>query len=481
MKTTSRNKILLALAVAGQVAAATAAPASPDSHANETPEQRDARMQWWREARFGMFVHWGLYSGLAGTWQGAKVADRGGMEWIQRLVGVDTYTYAAAAIPKFVPKPGFAAEWARTARQAGCKYVVFTTKHHDGFALHDSKVTNYDAGDIVGRDLVREIVDALRAEGLRVGFYHSVIDWHHPQYDFSRARGLPYPKDAPRLAVTPRDHSKYVDFLHAQVRELATGYGPVDLFWWDYSKSGAEGGFWRADDLIALVREANPAVLNNDRLYGIPDIEKHDAVSRLLDFDPSRGDFTTPEQTVPSRGVPGVDWEQCMTMNTSWGFSEHDHAWKTSRQLVRTLIDITSKGGNFLLNIGPTGDGSVPPESVGSMAAIGRWMDVNAESIHGTTASPFPELPWGRCTKKVSADGATLYLHVFDWPADGKLVVPGLKNPVVSATLLAGGAGITAASGDQGVTLTLPAAAPDADATVIKLVVTGKLAEDPNP
>jgi alpha-L-fucosidase len=195
----------------------------------ELDAERDARMQWWREARFGMFVHWGLYSGLAGTWKGKKVADQGGMEWIQQRVGTDTYTYAAEAIPRFTPKPGFAVEWAQMAKRAGCRYVVFTTKHHDGFALHDSKVTNYDAGDIVGRDLVGEIVKALRDEGLKVGFYHSVIDWHHPQYDFKKAGTLPYPKAGPRLASTARDHDKYVDFLHAQVRELMTGYGPVDV------------------------------------------------------------------------------------------------------------------------------------------------------------------------------------------------------------------------------------------------------------
>jgi alpha-L-fucosidase len=429
----------------------------------ESPQQRDARMAWWREARFGMFVHWGLYSGLAGTWQGTKVGDRGGMEWIQQRVGVDTYTYAAEAIPKFKPKPGFAAEWARTASQAGCKYVVFTTKHHDGFALHDSQVTNYDAGDIVGRDLVREIVDALRAEGLRVGFYHSVIDWHHPQYDFTRAKGLPYPKNAPAVAVTPRDHARYVDFLHAQVRELVTGYGPIDVLWWDYSKPGAEGGFWRADELVAMVREANPAVITNNRLYRIPHIEKDDAVGRLLSFNPEHGDFTTPEQTVPSRGVPGVDWEQCMTMNTTWGYSEHDQAWKSAETLIRHLVDIASKGGNYLLNIGPTGDGSVPPESVASMAAIGRWMDTNAEAIHGTTASPFESLPFdGRCTAK----GNTLYLHLFERPESGSIAIP---TRATSATLLAGAAKLPATRDGDSLVIRLPATLPDPIATVVRV------------
>ena len=172
--------------------AALAAPlAAAPEHSPETAATRDARMAWWREARLGMFVHWGLYSGLAGDWNGKMVGNTGGLEWIQQRVGADTHAYAAQAFPKFVPKPGFATAWAKLAKQAGCQYVVFTTKHHEGFALHDSKLTDYDAGDLLDRDLVREITDALRAEGLRVGFYHSLIDWHHPQYDFRKAKGLP--------------------------------------------------------------------------------------------------------------------------------------------------------------------------------------------------------------------------------------------------------------------------------------------------
>lgn len=450
---------LTALALALAMPATLASPAARA----ESPAERDARMQWWREARFGMFVHWGLYSGLAGTWQGNKVGDRGGMEWIQNHVGADTYTYAAEAVPKFRPKPGFAAEWARTAKLAGCRYVVVTTKHHEGFALHDSKVTDFDAADITGRDLVREIVDALRAEGLRVGFYHSVIDWHHPQYDFTRAKGLPYPKNGARLATAPRDHAKYLAFLHTQAHELANNYGPVDVFWWDYSKPDAEGPFWRADELVALVRKANPAVLVNNRLYRIPHIEQDDSVDRLLGFDPRHGDFTTPEQTVPSRGVPGVDWEQCMTMNTSWGFSEHDHAWKGAEQLVRTLVDIASKGGNFLLNVGPTADGSVPPESAERMAAIGRWLATNGEAVYATTASPFASLPFdGRCTAK----GNTLYLHLFARPETGTITLP---TKAATATLLAGNQPLATRRDGDALVITLPATLPDPAATVIRL------------
>jgi len=429
----------------------------------ESTVERDARMEWWREARFGMFVHWGLYSGLAGTWKGKKVSDRGGMEWIQQRVGTDTYSYAAEAIPKFQPKEGFAQEWARMAKRAGCRYVVFTTKHHDGFALHDSAVTNYDAGDVVGRDLVAEIVEALRAEGLRVGFYHSVIDWHHPQYDFKKVAALPYPKQAPRVAVTPREHSKYVDFLHAQVRELMTGYGPVDVIWWDYSKAGADGEVWRSEELMKAVRSENPEVIMNNRLFAIPKIEKHDAVGRLLSFETAHGDFTTPEQTVPSRGVPGVDWEQCMTMNTTWGFSEHDQAWKPNKQLIRHLIDIASKGGNFLLNVGPTGDGSIPAESVEGLTAMGDWLQANGEAIYATTANPLKELPFdGRCTVK----GDVLYLHLYSRPKEG---VVRIEHSGTKATLLDGGVLLKTVRDGGKLVIELPAALPDPIATVIRV------------
>ena len=244
-------KLILSLAAAVSVLS------SPAASTAEPGAARDARMAWWREARFGMFVHWGLYSGLAGNWNGKMVSDKGGLEWIQKLVNADTYSYAAQAVPEFQPKPGFATQWARLAKQAGCQYVVFTTKHHDGFALHDSKLTQYDAGDILNRDLVREITDALHAEGLKVGFYHSVIDWHHPQYDFTKSKQLPYPAGGAKIAVTPRDHSRYINFLHGQVDELMSNYGTVDVMWWDYSSVDFQGeDAWKASELIGRVLHA---------------------------------------------------------------------------------------------------------------------------------------------------------------------------------------------------------------------------------
>ena len=432
----------------------------------EAPAAHDARMGWWREARFGMFVHWGLYSGLAGNWNDKKVADTGGLEWIQKIVGADTDTYAAQAMPKFQPKPGFAKAWARLAKQAGCQYVVFTTKHHEGFALHDSKLTTYDAGDLVQRDLVKEITEALRAEGLKVGFYHSVIDWHHPQYDFTKSKQLPYPKDGAKLATAPRDHSKYVDFLHGQVDELISNYGKVDVIWWDYSATDFQGEVaWRAPELIKKVRAKQPGVIMNNRLYRIPEAGftgmGTDSVSNRMDSQ--YGDFVTPEQHIPATGLPGVDWETCMTLNTTWGYNQHDHKWKSSKQLVRNLIDIASKGGNYLLNIGPKGDGSIPEESVASMTEIGKWMETNAESIRGTTSSPVEKPGFdGRITTK----GNVHYIHLFSRPESGSITLPLAAK---KATLLAGGTALEIKSGDKETTLQLPAVLPDPVATVIRL------------
>ncbi len=433
----------------------------------ESSEQRDARMSWWRDARFGMFVHWGLYSGLAGTWNSKPVATKGGMEWIQKMVKADTDTYAREALPKFQPKPGFASEWMKLAKEAGCKYVVFTTKHHEGFALHDSKDGDFNAGAKLNRDLVREIVEAARAEGLRIGFYHSLIDWHDANYDFTKAKGLPYPVGGNHESI-PRNHSKYIDHLHAQVGELMTKYGPIDVVWWDFSSKGFEGDeAWHASELIRKVREMQPGIVMNNRLYSASTVKN--AENEHREFNTAHGDFITPEQRIPSTGMPGVDWESCMTLNTTWGYSDHDHAWKSEQTLIRNLVDIASKGGNYLLNIGPKGDGSIPPETVTLMKGIGSWMKINSEAIYGTTAGPFESLPWGRCTRK----GNTLYLSVFEWPKDGKLTVP-LKNRVLSCSLLADPSNqLTTNSGPLGLEISLPSVAPDPTAAVIRITIDG--------
>ncbi|MFM7181753.1 MAG: alpha-L-fucosidase [Verrucomicrobiales bacterium] len=450
--------VLMAALIPSQISAALAE--------KEAPEAREARMGWWREARFGMFVHWGLYSGLAGNWKGKKVADSGGMEWIQQRVGVDTNTYFAEAAPKFQPKQGFATEWADLAKEAGCRYLVFTTKHHEGFSLHDSKAGNFDAGDLLQRDLVKEITEATRAAGLKVGYYHSVIDWHHPEYDFTRSTKLPYPKEAREKATAPRDHAKYIEYLHKQVGELLANYGKVDVVWWDYSATDFQGDeAWKASDLMAMVRKHQPATIMNNRLYRLPEagfdgMGTHNITTTL---DTRYGDFITPENHVPPTGMPGTDWETCMTMNTTWGYSIHDKKWKSAADLIRTLSDISSKGGNLLLNIGPKGDGSVPEESVASLRRMGEWMKVNGEAIYGTTAggAVIPKAD-ARLTRK----GDVLYLHLHDLKGNTEVTVPGKFS---RATWLQGGTPATIRIEGETTIVETGDKLPDPDVSVIKL------------
>jgi alpha-L-fucosidase len=436
--------------------------ADEKSSLSDAHKQHEARMKWWHDARFGMFVHWGLYSGLAGDWKGKMVSDHGGLEWIQKRVGADTWEYAHEAVPHFKPSKDFAQQWAAMAKEAGCRYVVFTSKHHDGFCLHDSDVTTYDAKDITGRDLCKEIVDACRGEGLRIGMYHSVIDWHHPQYDYKAARGLPHPLRGKPSPNGPRNNQIYVDYLHRQVEELMSNYGKIDVVWWDFSSTVAQGPFWRSDELMEMVRKHQPDIVSNNRLYRITSQKNSGTSKWLKQWQLKQGDFTTPEQHIPDTGVPGVSWEVCMTMNTTWGYNKHDHAWKPSEQLIRNLVDIVSKGGNYLLNIGPKGDGSIPEESIERMKTIGRWMDVNGEAIYGTTASPFVKPAWGRYTQKPGR----LYVHVFDWPKDGKLTIPAKK--AARAYLLADKEKPLAIQQTaDGITLQLPEKAPDPIVSVI--------------
>ena len=251
----------------------------------ETPAQRDARMRWWREARFGMFVHWGLYAIPAGEWDG-QTWNKGGMEWIQRRANVPADVYEKRLTPLFKPKRGFAKEWAELAKQAGCKYVVFTNKHHDGFALHDSAVTTFDAKDVTGRDLHKEIVDAIRAQGLRVGVYHSLWDWHHPH-----AYAGPGTNNPPCQTMEGRDPNIYLDYLHKQVEEVVSHYGPVDIMWFDYSSPEIQGASWRASELLAMVRRYNPNVIVNNRLYRSVEAGWPKDWSQGFKIDSKYGDF----------------------------------------------------------------------------------------------------------------------------------------------------------------------------------------------
>lgn len=420
-------------------------------------EQDDSRMDWWRDARFGMFIHWGLYAIPAGTWQGTPVGGVG--EWIMESARIPVGDYEPLR-DRFDPVRFDAAQWARLARRAGMKYLVITTKHHDGFCLFDSALTDYDVGGApFARDVMQELAAACRREGIRIGWYHSIMDWHHPDY-------LPRRPWDPRPA-TDADFDRYVAYLRGQVRELLTGYGPIDIMWFD--------GEWEPTWTHALgrgmddyVRQLQPDIIVNNRVdTGRQGME---GLTRPGEF---AGDFGTPEQQIPPEGLPGLDWETCMTMNDTWGYRSDDHDWKSADELIRILADTASKGGNFLLNVGPTALGEIPAPSVQRLEAVGDWLDANGESIYGTSAGRLGRMPWGRCTQR-SADGVTLlYLHVFDWPVDRALRVPGLTTLPRRARLLAADpAGQLPVHRDgDGIVITVPGTATHAADTVIVLEV----------
>lgn len=335
------------LAAAGQVLPAL----GDENHAavTETYEQRDQRMEWWRNAKFGMFIHYGLYAGLAGEFQG----KRGGGEWIQCNLGLDTDTYAAEALPLFKPSETCAEQWAALVEKAGCRYMVLTSKHHDGFALFDTVTSDYSASKLLYRDLVREFSEAARRHGMKVGLYHSVIDWHHESYDNTICPDLCYPKgQAQKLREqgVPRNQSVYQKYLHDQVRKLMTDYGKLDIIWWDYSQGAAEGELaWKAPELIKMCRELQPGIIMNNRLYAFSGF---DSSRDKMELDLRCGDFTTPEKRIPKAGYPGLDWEACMTVGNHWGYNRHDVKLKSPAVIIGQLQECAAKGGNLLLNIG---------------------------------------------------------------------------------------------------------------------------------
>ncbi|MEV0353502.1 alpha-L-fucosidase [Nonomuraea sp. NPDC050680] len=376
----------------------------------KTYERDIVHHAWFSESRFGMFVHWGLYS-LAARHEWVKNREQLTDEHYQRY------------FDHFDPDLYDPAEWARLAKDAGMRYVVLTTKHHDGFCLWDSAQTDYKATRTPwGKDLIAPYVEALRAEGLKVGFYHSLIDWHHPEFPVDYLH--PQREDeAFKAAAKDRDISKYADYLHAQVRELLTGYGQIDYLFFDFSYQGRPGGWggkgaddWRSPELLEMVRELQPGIIVNDRL-AIP------------------GDFVTPEQyqpagpmTIDGREVP---WEACQTLNGSWGYDRDNLDYKSPDLLVRMLVDSVAKGGNLLLNVGPDGRGQIDPRARQSLAEIGDWMRLNSRSIYGSGPSGFTAPPDCRYTQR----GDRLYLHVFSWPFR-HLHLPGLGGRVKYAQFL---------------------------------------------
>jgi len=391
-----------------------------------------AAAEWFVDARFGLFIHWGLYA-LPARSSGPRGLPA---EWIRYHEELSDAQYQRY-FRHFDPDLYDPRAWAAEAHHAGMRYVVATTKHHDGFCLWDSELTDYKAPCTpAARDLLSPLVDAFRARGLRIGFYHSLVDWHHPQFPVD---GIHPQRHDPayRAAHAGRDIAAYAEYLHGQVRELLTRYGDVDIVWFDFSYPDPSmfgdlwaAGFtegkgreqWRSEELLAMVRRLQPGILVNDRL-DVP------------------GDFLTAEQYQPAGGLraggePAV-WEVAQTFNGSWGYDRDNVEWKSVEMLVGMLIDTVSKGGNLLLNVGPDARGRFQPEVVERLRGIGTWMHVHSRAIHGCGASAFAPPPDCRYTQ----NGDRLYLHLLSWPY-GHVHLPGLADRVEYAQLLSDGSQI---------------------------------------
>jgi len=423
-------------------------------------------MNWWTEARFGMFIHWGLYA-LAARHEWVKSREKMSDEAYQRY------------FDRFQPDLYDPKAWARTARETGMGYFVVTAKHHDGFCLWDSARTEYKASRTpAGRDLLRPLVEAMRAEGLRVGFYYSLLDWHHPDYPIDLHHPM---RDDREFAAGDRDMGKYADYLGGQIRELLTDFGRIDVLFLDFSFPGPDGkgrADWRSEELIKMIRELQPEILVNDRLD-------------LLDM-PGGWDFLTPEQFMPREWVRAggrpVPWETCQTFSGSWGYHRDEATWKSVRQILVMLIETVSKGGNFLLNVGPTGRGTFDSRALDRLRGVGGWMAVNGRSIHGCTQAPEDWAAPANCLLTFSPATGRLYVHVLEWPA-GVLELDGYAGRVDYAQLLHdaseipfaakdGRAGFMAGCREEGrpdtLLLRLPILKPEPEVPVIELFLGGR-------
>jgi len=377
----------------------------PSAGAQQQPSKQE-RLAWFKEAKFGLFIHWGPYSALGGEWKGKRVEVGDIAEWIMQRLKIPVVEYREMA-KEFNPVEFDPQAWVRLAKDAGMKYLVITAKHHDGFAMYDSEVSGYNIVDWTpfGRDPIRELSEECRKQGVRFGFYYSHReDWNEPyaygntwDFDFNPEENLELFEE------------KYLEpKAKPQVRELLANYGDIALVWFDRGIYTQE----QAREFRDIVRSLQPQCLINGRIgsYG----------KELLGDYQSLGD-----NQMPPGGIEEY-WETPQTLNHTWGYSKFDHDWKQPEEVIRRLVEIVSKGGNYLLNVGPDGLGRIPQPSIEILQRVGQWMDSHGESIYGTSASPLGPIPWGYVTVK----GETLYLHVFEWPEEGRLTLEGLRNPV---------------------------------------------------
>jgi alpha-L-fucosidase len=420
---------------------------SQNVESNQGSKLNDPKMDWWREAKFGMFIHWGLYAVPAGKW-GEKTTYG---EWIMHNAKIPVAEYALLAT-KFNPVKFNADEWVKLAKDAGQKYIVITTKHHDGFAMFGSKASTFNIVDATPykRDIIKELADACRKQNMKLGFYYSQAqDWHH------RGGAISGGKEWDEAHVG--DMNKYIDSIAVpQVKEILENYGDVAVLWWDTPTGMTKEMSQKLADIAAKY----PNLITNNRLGA-----------------GMGGDLETPEQFIPATGFPGRNWEVCMTMNGNWGYNAHDDRWKSTEDLLRKLIDIASKGGNFLLNVGPNAEGIIPEVCQQNLREVGAWLQTNGEAVYGTTASPFPFLSWGRATRK----SQTIYLHVFDWPKNGKLIVP-IGNKITKAYLLADAKTMLKVKAGKGNSnIQLPAYSPDKMAAIVAIQIAGEPQVQPIP
>ena len=429
----------------------------PKDYLNESESEKDARMAWWDDAGVGMFIHWGLYAVPAGEYNGEKEDGLG--EWIMNSKKIPIAEYEQFA-KKFNPIKFDADAWVSLAKEAGMKYIVLTSKHHDGFCLWDTKYTDWNIMDATPfkRDIIKELSVACEREGIRLCFYHSIMDWHHP--DAQSIFEPEYNQGRDSSKVNPNFNRYLENYMKPQLKELLTKYGDIGVMWFDgewihdYTSEMAKG-------VYNYLRNIKPDLIINNRVdkgrYGM------EGTTEEGDF---AGDFGTPEKQIPATGTPGLKWESCLTMNDTWGYKHFDHNWKSSETLIHNLIDIASKGGNLLLNVGPTAEGVIPAPSVERLQDMGRWLKVNGEAIYKTDPSPVENPEWGRYTVKKDR----VFAHVFDWPSDGKLLVKGI--PGISRAWLLGDNNKTPIPVEvyaDDVILQLPAFALDSIATVVVL------------
>ena len=422
---------------------------------NETQAAKTARMQWWTDARFGMFIHWGLYS------------EPGRHEWVKNFERLDNDAYQKY-FDNFDPDQFEPKKWAKEAKAAGMKYAVLTTKHHEGFCLFDSKYTDYKATNTkAGRDLVREFVDAFRSEGLKVGFYYSLIDWHHPDFTIDNRHPLRLDKaDSVSYAALNKgkDFSKYRKYLFNQVKELLTSYGKIDIMWLDFSYPGQFGKGhkdWHSKELLAMIRQLQPGIIVDNRLD-------------LNDYEDGY-DFETPEQ-VKSEVLAkyrSKTWETCQTFSGSWGYFRDETSWKSNHVLLDLLISAVTNGGNLILNVGPTARGSFDYRAVNHLDSIGYWMHANSKAIYGCSYAPDSfKVPKGT---KLSYNPKTkrLYVFLYDKPQNGLLKLPGYQGKLRYAQLLNDASEIqyTEDNNGQDIQLEMPKVWPPYDIPVIELML----------